>query len=207
MQRVSPFTDLAQAISDLDNGGRFYNILSQARDGLIAPGELARAAGVLSAGWKAVLHFQLATRRLSEADRAALFDRLEAGVQKTLTAFRAIEIHQPPSGFEQRDRIAIVTGYPRAATDFAGEALLPTRHSAFGWVPLADRMDVWYVFEGPRTDSDPVVAAASRQIPMSPDTRLTFGGILRPLQWAGRYSLFLEAHLFSAAGEDADSRR
>ena len=46
MQKIIPYRDYAGALEALDNGGRFYNIFTHAKDDEVSLAELAKVAGV-----------------------------------------------------------------------------------------------------------------------------------------------------------------
>jgi hypothetical protein len=49
MRAIEPYKTVRGAAKALDNGGRFYNLLTQAGDKVVDAGELARADGYASA--------------------------------------------------------------------------------------------------------------------------------------------------------------
>lgn len=188
--RLVPFfADLPDAISSLDNGGRIYNVLSNAGDGVVTPGELARAAGEVSAGWRAALHFWLATLRLDDQDRDLLFERLDPKARRTVERYPPMVLGSSKVDRSKHlDRLALVSGCPRVTAGFDGLGLFPSR-GAVSWQPITDHMDVWFV--------NRTVAAARNRVSMSPDEPLTFAGILRPMDGIEGATLFLEVLMYA----------
>jgi hypothetical protein len=70
MRQIQPYQTAWGARKALDNGGRFYNLWTQAGDNVIDSGELARAAGVHSSDMRAFLHFEMALMDLPEQQKA-----------------------------------------------------------------------------------------------------------------------------------------
>ena len=48
MKKVNPYKSQAAALKSLDNGGRFFNVLTKADDGQITSAELSKVAGAFS---------------------------------------------------------------------------------------------------------------------------------------------------------------
>ena len=48
MKHIVPYRTLKGALNALDNGGRFYNVFTKAKDEVITDSELCKAAGVFS---------------------------------------------------------------------------------------------------------------------------------------------------------------
>lgn len=48
MRKIAPYKTAKNALASLDNGGRFYNVLTQANDGDVTSAELAKVTGVFS---------------------------------------------------------------------------------------------------------------------------------------------------------------
>jgi len=48
MKKVNPYRYVDEALSSLDNGGRFYNIFTKAMDGIISKSELGKVGGVFN---------------------------------------------------------------------------------------------------------------------------------------------------------------
>lgn len=67
MRELKPYRTLQGLRKAIDNGGRFYNFLTDADDHVVTRAELAKAAGVFTAGVNAFLFLELhetVTRRV-----------------------------------------------------------------------------------------------------------------------------------------------
>lgn len=69
MKQIVPYKTLQGALNALDNGGRFYNVFTKAKDEVITDSELYKAAGVFSGKAHVFLFFELALSDLPKADR------------------------------------------------------------------------------------------------------------------------------------------
>lgn len=80
MIEVKPFASLDDAREALDNGGRFYNLLTEADDCRISAAELKKAAGVFLSEQRAFLYLALAISCLRPMDRDDLLSMLTPSV-------------------------------------------------------------------------------------------------------------------------------
>jgi hypothetical protein len=69
MRQILPYKTLQGALNALDNGGRFYNVFTKAKDEVITDNELYKAAGVSSGKAQAFLFFELALLNLPDTDK------------------------------------------------------------------------------------------------------------------------------------------
>ena len=102
----------------IDNGGHFYNFLTDADDYVVTRAELAKAAGVFTAGVNAFLFLEMAQQELRSDDRKSIIDLLESDLRKEYR--RAGPQTLVPSAVEKdgtAGRSVIVTGYPRFVED------------------------------------------------------------------------------------------
>ena len=76
MKDVIPYTNYTSALEALDNGGRFYNLLTKADDEEISLVELAKVAGVFSDKQKMFLFYEMAVQDLTASDQQSLFTNL-----------------------------------------------------------------------------------------------------------------------------------
>ena len=82
MREIKLYKTLIGAQRSLDNGGRFYNVFARSGDDIVDPAELAKAAGVHSAGMKAFLHFEMAMMDLPPEQKDEIVARLSLGLLK-----------------------------------------------------------------------------------------------------------------------------
>ena len=66
MRELKPYRTMHDLRTAIDNGGGFYNLFASADDQVVSRGELAKAAGVFTAGTRAFLFLEMATQELSK---------------------------------------------------------------------------------------------------------------------------------------------
>jgi hypothetical protein len=76
MRELKPYRTMHGLRTAIDNGGRFYNLFTRADDHVVTRGELAKAAGVFTAGVNAFLFLEMAQQDLQSGDRQAILTRL-----------------------------------------------------------------------------------------------------------------------------------
>lgn len=203
MQKLVPYKTLLGARQALDNGGRIYNLVARADDDTIDPAELARAAGVFSAGTKAFLFLEMALMHLPPEQRAAMTARLSPGLQARYAAQRPSVLQ--PSAVEaegQAGSPAIVTGYPvfvEDRTQFRGFVMLVVKTVIF--VPIYDQFDVYEVFDTPDRATPRTVIATARGSKRLDNTYARFGGLLKELYFDDKtgkeHGLYLETMYYT----------
>ena len=152
MQQVVPFSDLQDAQTSLDNGGRFYNILTNADDGVITGAELGKVAGCFTDKQKMALFLDLAMAELPDSDKDQVVQMLSPGLRADM------ESHKPawwlPSEALAQGvagASAIVTGVPKlveSKSAFSGFIMVPIMTgtvTTFMMIPLIDAYDVYEV--------------------------------------------------------------
>lgn len=82
MRELKPYRTMQGLQKAIDNGGRFYNILTDADDHVVTKAELAKAAGVFTAGVNAFLFLEMAQQELQSNDRRSIIDLLESDLRK-----------------------------------------------------------------------------------------------------------------------------
>ena len=92
MREIKPYKTLVGAQRSLDNGGRFYNVFAMSGDDIVDPPELAKAAGVYSAGMKAFLHFEMGIMDLLPEQKDKIVARLSPDL---LERYKAQRYSQP----------------------------------------------------------------------------------------------------------------
>jgi hypothetical protein len=148
MRKVTPYRNQKSALKAIDNGGRFYNLLTKADDGLITSAELSKAAGVHGNLPLMHLYLEMSLFELAEAEsvKAALSDNLRQSNQK----------YQPlvlsPSEANNNTHIGktvIVTGVPhytKSNTKFSGFIMVPmitNNVTTMTMIPLMSQYDVY----------------------------------------------------------------
>ena len=114
MRELKPYRTKHGLQTALDNGGRFYNFFSTSQDNIVTRGELAKAAGVFSAGTQAFLFLEMMQQDLPEGECQSVLQLLEHDLQQDYLQQRPTIL--PPSKVEAQGvagRAVIVAGYPR----------------------------------------------------------------------------------------------
>ena len=81
MRKIIPYQDLAEARLELDNGGRFYNILTKADDGIISESEIGKVAGVYNNKQKVILFLDLAISQLDSQKRYDVLNSMDKNLK------------------------------------------------------------------------------------------------------------------------------
>jgi len=114
MRELKPYRTMQGLRKAIDNGGHFYNFLTDADDYVVTRAELAKAAGVFTAGVNAFLFLEMAQQELQSDDRQSIIDLMESDLRKEYRRSRPQTL--VPSAVEKdgtAGRSVIVTGYPR----------------------------------------------------------------------------------------------
>lgn len=190
MRELKPYRTTHGLQTALDNGGRFYNFFSTSRDNIVTRGELAKAAGVFSAGTQAFLFLEMMQQDLPEGECQSVLQLLEPDLQQDYQQQRPTIL--PPSKVEAQGmagRSVIVAGYPRFVenkTQFSGFIMVPIstgKTMTFTMIPIFDQFDVYEVFDDRRMLKPNSVVATVRGQKIEHDGPIRFGGVLRKLQF------------------------
>ena len=73
MKKIEPYRNINDAISNLDNGGRFYNILTKADDGIISKSELGKVGGIFNDKQQMILFLELSISKLDNGKKMLSF--------------------------------------------------------------------------------------------------------------------------------------
>lgn len=190
MRELKPYRTMHGLRTAIDNGGRFYNFFSNADDHVVTRGELAKAAGVFTAGVNAFLFLEMAQQELNSDDRQAIMDLLDFDLRKDYRRSRPQTLL--PSAVEKdgtAGRSVIVTGYPRFVEDrtqFSGFIMIPLmagKVMTFIMVPIFDKFDVYEVFDDHQMRKPNSMVATARGQRLVHDGPIRFGGVLRKLEF------------------------
>lgn len=205
MKKITPYKSVNYALKSLDNGGRFYNLITKANDGNITIAELSKVAGLVSGKQKMVLFLEMTLLELSTDSRKeltkVLSKDLKSAIDKYPTQFLS------PSEAEEKGTIsqnAIVTGIPNyieSKSDFNGFIMIPIMTgnvTSFTMIPMIDEYDVYEVRD--QESSDTFLIAHSKSKTKLPKNRFTFGGVLKELNEKedenSPTKVFLETHYY-----------
>jgi hypothetical protein len=200
MRELKPYRTMHGLQTALDNGGRFYNLFSTSQDNLVTRGELAKAAGVFSAGTQAFLFLEMMQQELSAEERQSILQLLDTDLQNNYQRQRPVFL--APSEVEaegEAGRSVIVAGYPRFVenrTEFSGFIMVPIstgKVTTFTMIPIFDQFDVYEVFDDERMLTLNSVVATVRGQKIEHRGPIRFGGVLRKLQFKDETK---RSHLF-----------
>ncbi len=189
MREVQPYKTEGGLLKALDNGGRFFNVFTRARNDQITRAELAKAAGVFGSKPKAVLFFEMAQQALAPQARTRAVAALGPKARKDHTKFLPAKLR--PSLVESKGKAGgcvIVEGYPRFLknkTQFTGMMMIPIvagSVTTFIMIPLYDQFDVYEVFDDRRMRRPYCVLATARGVKFPPGDPVRLGGILRKME-------------------------
>jgi hypothetical protein len=203
VRQIKPYQTAWGARRALDNGGRFYNLWTQAGDNVIDAGELARAAGVHSPDVKAFLHFEMALTDLAEAQKAEVRSLLSPALQNRLQRSRPRVLD--PSAVESEGAAgvpAIVTGYPSFVEDRTQlQAFIIMVTPVITMIPIMDQFDVYEVYDTPEQTGPRTLLATVRGSKPLDGIYARFGGVLKELQFEDKtgknHGLYLEAMYYT----------
>lgn len=187
MKRLVPYKTKRNAIVALDNGGRFYNLMTQADDGEISISELSKAAGVFSNRQAMFLYLEMRVSELDHQSVNDIYSHLSPSLQAQTKKYRPV--HYSPaeaSSIGKPGQSAIVIGTPKymkSCSDFNGYIFVPVstgKTTTMIMIPIIDQYDVYEVREK-NTDQEFLLAHTRGQKKLGPiETR--FGGIIKKLQ-------------------------
>ena len=189
MKKIEPYKNINDAISNLDNGGRFYNILTKADDGIISKSELGKVGGIFNDKQQMILFFELSISNLDDKKRNTLISKLEESLQEVYLKYKPIELL--PSEAHTKGVIAsnaIITGIPRltqSKSDFIGFIMIPViagNVTTFSMIPLIDLYDVYELID---EESDKnFLIAHSKGTNKLPEKKIKVAGVLKELKSA-----------------------
>lgn len=180
MEKIKCFSSASEAITDLDNGGHFYNIFTHAKDNVISQAEAGKSAGAFAGKQQAILHLELAMSRLDESSINEVRSRFDETLQTNFTKYRSQVLL--PSEVAAKGNIGsnvIVTGIPKltdGARKLSGFIMVPTG-SAFTMIPLVDVYDIYEIRD--EQEGQGLLIAHQKGETQLPEQKLTVGGVLK----------------------------
>ncbi len=206
MKKVNVYQYVDEAMTSLDNGGRFYNVLTKANDGVISQAELSKVGGVFNDTQKMILFFELATSKLAESNKMMILSKMEGKLKESYTKFAPQKMF--PSEAISKGVLssnAILTGVPKlvtSKTDFNGFIMVPVmtgKVTTFMMIPLIDAYDVYELKD--ELHSETFIIAHARSKEKLPNKKIKVAGAFKELKAgmeAGSNSkMFLEAVYYS----------
>ncbi len=211
MKKITPYTYVDEALTALDNGGRFYNVLTKAKDGIISQSELGKLGGVFSSKQQMVLFFEMSTSELDDHKKQMIVSKMEAKLQQNYKRF--IPLKMKPSEAKRKavkSSSAILEGIPKritSKTDFKGFIMIPLMAgnvTTFMMIPLIDQYDVYELRD--ELHSETFIIAHARSKKKLPETKLKVAGVFKEIKSDedenSSTKLFLEAVYYSEIKEN-----
>jgi len=184
MTKIQPYLKIGEAISSLDNGGRFYNILTKADDGIISKSELAKVGGVFNDKQKMILFFEMSISKLDKNQQTQIISKLEPKLKDAYLKFKPT--HLSPIEVISKGTLAsniIVTGTPKLVdtkSDFTGFIFMPINTSDINSFILIPLSELYYVYEIRDQENDEkFFIAHSKSSSKLEEKKMKLGGTLK----------------------------
>jgi hypothetical protein len=187
MKQIIPYQNINEAMIQLDNGGRFYNLFTKAEDGEINTAELTKVAGLFNEQQQLVLFLELSMAKLSKEDQIEIISKLDDKLRKAFLKHKAQELM--PSEADASGVLAgnaIITGVPKikdSKSEFKGIILIPIstgKVTTFIPVPIIDRYDIYEIRDD--YSSETFLIAHYRGKELLPSEKLKVAGVLKSLE-------------------------
>ncbi|MBM7073856.1 hypothetical protein JQC92_17755 [Shewanella sp. 202IG2-18] len=204
MRLVLPFYTVKDALTELDNGGHFFNIFTDASDGEIEQAELAKVAGLFSDQQKMFLYLDMVLSELTEEDADTVIGSLSEKLQQQYLLKKPQ--HLASTVEAQPDKLGssiIISGTPKlveSKADFNGFIMVPitlNNVTTFSLIPIFDQYDVYQISD--KSTEKTFVIAHTQSHQKLEEVPTTFGGTLKELQRKSEQSqtIFLEIVYYS----------
>lgn len=204
MQELKPFATLGPLKKALDNGGRFYNFLADADDEVVSRDELAKAAGVFTAGIQAFLFLEMTKQDLNDKDQESVLALLEPKLRRDFVKKKPG--HVPPALVDTDHKAGeaiIVTGFAREIgqhTQFSGFIFVPIMINKVMvpmLIPIHSLYRVIELFEDEKSKQPTAVVCTPLKQKFELPSRVQFGGVLKQMKSNSKepptHPVFLEA--------------
>jgi hypothetical protein len=184
MKLIEPYVNINEALLALDNGGRFYNVLTNAEDGIIAPAELGKVGGLFNDRQKMILFLELSVSRLDPQSKEQVLSQLDDRLQLSYQKYKAQELL--PSEANEQGIIssnAIITGVPslsESKSDFSGFVMVPMAKGGLVLIPIIDQYDVYEIRD--EKSSDTFLIAHAKGSEKLPEQKIKVAGVLKELK-------------------------
>jgi len=187
MKQIIPYQNITEALSQLDNGGRFYNLFTKAGDGEINIAELTKVAGMFNERQKLILFLELSLSQLPKEEQIDIISKLDDRLRRDFLRFKAQELMA--SEAEERGLLsanAIITGVPKlkdSKSEFQGIVLIPIstgKVMTFVPIPIIDQYDVYEVRDD--HSSETFLIAHYRGKSKLPAEKIKVAGILKEIE-------------------------
>lgn len=92
MYQIEPFQNINDAISNLDNGGRFFNLFTKANDGIITKAELGKSSKIFKNLSQMILFLELSMSKLNNYEKSSIISKLEENLQKIYLKYKPLKL-------------------------------------------------------------------------------------------------------------------
>ncbi|TVZ28102.1 hypothetical protein JM83_3202 [Gillisia sp. Hel_I_86] len=187
MKRIIPYKEVNEAVLSLDNGGRFYNLLTKSNDGIIDQSELGKVGGLFNDKQKMILFLEMSMSSLSSEEKEIILSKLDEDLKQTYAKYKSQKLL--PSEANIKGIIAanaILKGVPKLIdkkSDFNGFIMVPImagKAMTFVMIPIIDNYNV-YELRDEKT-SETFLIAHSRNSEKLPSEKIIIAGLLKELK-------------------------
>lgn len=183
MKKIEPYKNINEATLSLDNGGRFYNVLTKSDDGIISTSELGKVAGLFIDKQKMVLFLDLAISNFDVNAKEKIVNSLDVSLRSTYEKYKSQEF-LPSEAYDKGilSSNSIITGFPKkidSKSDFNGVIVLPVGKS-FVVMPIIDKYDVYEIRD--EVSDDTFLIAHARGSIVLPEKKIKVAGVLKELK-------------------------
>ena len=187
MYQIEPFQNINDAISNLDNGGRFFNLFTKANDGIITKAELGKSSKIFKNLSQMILFLELSMSKLNNYEKSSIISKLEENLQKIYLKYKPLKL-LPSEGVSKGiiASNAIITGIPKlteSKSDLTGFIMIPMTSGNVTTVtpiPLIDVYDV-YKLRDEKSDQNFLIAH-HKGTKKLPEKKIMVAGILKELK-------------------------
>ena len=205
MKKIIPYKKIDEALLSLDNGGRFYNILTKPNDGTITQSELGKIGGLFNDRQKLILILEMSLTLFQENEKQIILSKLDAPLKQTYLKYKPQQVL--PSQANEKGVVAsnaILKGIPKLVdkkSDFKGFIMVPIsagKTMTFVMIPLIDKYDVYELRD--EISAETFIIAHARNSKKLPYEKMLVGGLLKELKpgerEGGNTQKFLEANYY-----------
>ena len=183
MKKIEPYKNINEATLSLDNGGRFYNVLTKSDDGIISTSELGKVAGLFIDKQKMVLFLDLAISNFDVNAKEKIVNSLDVSLRSTYEKYKSQEF-LPSEAYDKGilSSNSIITGFPKkidSKSDFNGVIIIPVGNSMIA-IPLIDKYDVYEIRD--EVSDDTFLIAHARGSIVLPEKKIKVAGVLKELK-------------------------
>lgn len=184
MEIVKPYSNINDALSSLDNGGRFYNLFTKANDGLISEAELSKTGSILDDKQTLILLLEMSISKLKKSDKEVVISKLDEKLKKSYLKYKPKNLL--PAEIKKKGVLssnAILTCIPKlvdSKSSFNGFIMVPIMVNSvttFSPIPIIESYDIYELKD--EVSSETFIIAHSKDFKKLPNKKITVGGVLK----------------------------